>query len=567
MKVSNKAIYISFGVMAAMALYSCVSDEPDRVRPTGNDGVFLEASIEPMNDPYGQETRAEIATGNDQWSYVRFNSSTDTIGFFSTKGNVASGENEPFINAPMVWTGNSGSGTEPSRYRGSFKAVDMDYDIGLIQQEGVQTFVYFPYDKNVLDPGMLLRKRLEDGSTRCIDALEIRDNFVNNDQPILSGTFQHAFAEIMFVRGEGFDNPPEGQERITVVMTQGFSHVKVGPYDFTNHNYWRVFVPVYDASCGMTEEECRRWDAWKGDVYLPNEFVQKEQNAYYCILPTGTSSLNTTVDYIEACDNNGEWHIITSFYLRGEGNKSINPTHRYRMNIVMEGLEAKVYPWRIEPWEDTENITDERNSGINNPQDLLDFITAYNRYNNQTNPDGSRGDESTEKALEQFGNKYTTDGKVGWHFYLNQSFTLQEEGFNLRIENLRDTLDGMRNTLSGLKINNDSGFINEVSEGGCLMNLNITGLTVNNTSQTGGVANIISGGTIQYCNIDGNITVPGQPVGMLAASMTGGTIRGCTFTGILAGARTYNKLFATDPTGGTWEGNNNNYGGIIFTEY
>lgn len=561
----RKALHILACCISAFLIGSCTADEPNRLNWSESDGAVFMASIAPHEDPLAPTSRAMRALGDDQWSYVRFDSPSDIIGFFSTQGNVANGGNAPFLNEPMAWTRSTGSGDENTRWRGIFSGENMDYDVGLIQQEGTKIFVYFPYAEGAMKKGLLLRQEAPDGSIRCVDALQIQ-NFINNNEPTMSGTFQHAFSEIMFTRGNGFDNPPPGKERITVVMSEGYSHARIDDYTGTNHpEYWKVFIPVYNEDCGMTEEQCRRWEAWKGAPYKPNEFTDP-LDAYYCILPTGLSVLNTSVEYIEVYDNLGELHKITSFYLRGENNKSLNPTHQYKLNIVMEGLVPTIYPYSIEPWEEPENITDARNSGINDPGQFIEFLSAYNSYIEKI--DNNRDTSTEETQLAKFGNKYTTDGKVGWHFYLNQSFNVSATfDANFKIVNLRDTIDGMRNTLSGLKINDDSGFIGELSEGGCLMNLNVSGLTVNNEAPTGGLTNLISGGLIQNCNIDGNITAQGYQVGMAAMQMTGGTIRGCSFTGLLAGSSTFRNIFAIQPTNGLWENNNNSFTGIIFTEY
>lgn len=556
--------YIVLVFLAGFMLVGCAGEYPDGLMSSVGDGIFqIEVGISEHEDPNAADTRAMIAQGDDKWSYVRFDSKKDTIGFFSTQGNMADGVSQPFLNEPMVWTQSTGSGEDMTRWRGIFSGVDMDYDLGYIQQEGTKTYVYFPYAVGAMETGLCLRRTADDGSRRCVDALQIQ-SFIKSDNPTMSGTFQHAFAEIMFVRGNGFDKPLPGLDGITVVMSEGYSHAKIIEYPYTNHpDWWMVFQPVYVEGYEISQEDCRRWDAWKGEPYKENEFSEP-QDAYYCILPTGLSTLNTGVEYIEVYDNMGELHKITSFYLRGEGNKSLNPSHKYKMNIVMEGLVPTIYPYGIEPWEDPENITDERNSGINNPTDLQDFIRIYNSY---INPDGSRNSDF-ESQLEKFGNKYTTDGVVGWHFYLNNSFDMNNlpVDYNYRIMNLCDTIDGMRNTLANVTINDNSGFIGNLLDRGCIMNLNLSGLMVNNNSAqySGGLVNEIKGGLIQSCTIDGQVKSSGR-VGMAAALMSGGIIRNSTFRGLLIGSgSSTDHLIAKEPDGGTVESNNNS-SGIFFT--
>lgn len=566
--MNKKGIIYTVTAILVGVLTGCVSDEPDMASGQTTGEGFLEASIDPLGiNPTASGTRAMQAVGSDQWSYVRFDSPTDTIGFYSMMGNVASGTDAPFINEPMVWTRSVLQGNNAdidNRWRGVFSGINMDYDVSLIQTANNKVFVYFPYAIGVGSKGLVLRREAPDGSLRCVDALYIQ-NFVNNNEAILSGSFNHGFSELMITRGNGFDNPPEGCERITVVLNKGFSHAKVAPYEFSGHDdYWVVLTPVYNEDYYLDEQQCRRWDAWRGDDYRPDELTGAIP-AYYCIVPTGLSSLNSVVDYIEIYDNLGELHKVTSFYLRSENNKSCYPGYRYQLKIVMEGLVPTVYPFGIEPWDTPTNITDQRSSGINNPAELLEFVTEYNTY---IMPDGTRRPNYDESKLEKFGDKYVKDGVLtGWHFYLNNSFEVPND-YNLRILNLCDTIDGRRNALSDLKITDYSGFIGEIREGGCLMNFNLKGFTVTNnfgvSGITGGIANSITGGSITGCSIDGFINTPGR-VGMIAGTMTGGSVTGCTFTGLLVGGATANKLIAIEPEGGSIE--NNNTTGLLFTDY
>ena len=571
----NRLLHISLPLVAAAALYSCVSDEPSAGNHLTGPGATFEATIDPVGQIPAGQTRALTAVGADKWSYLRFDSPTDTIGFFSAYGNLnAEGGNGPFTNEPMVWT-RSVEGSTDSRWRGIFSGVNMNYDAGLIQTDNNKTFVYFPYAVGADTKGLRLRRKVaSDNSERCVDALYIMHIADNNDV-VMSGSFTHGFSELMITRGEGFDKPPVGSERITIVLNKGFSHVKVMDYPDNNHpDYWKVLMPVYDpdyeSEGGLTEEQCRRWDAWRGEDYKPNE-LSDYKPAYYCILPTSLSNYRSVVDYIEICDNLGQWHKITSFYLYTSSNKQLQPGQRYDLNVVMEGLVPTIYPYGIHPWDDFTNVTDERGSGVNDPSQFFEFISTYNSY---IRSDGSR-DPQYEEALKKYGDKYVTDGVTGWHFYINNSFdisTVQGPGqnFNYKINNLCDTIDGLRNTLSNIRITDDSGFIGQLSEGGCVKNLDVAGLNVTNSyasdQVTGGLVNIMTGGTITSCNIDGNINSPGL-VGMAVGQMTGGTITGCSFSGLLVGGGTYLNLFGKEPTvSSTWQTGNNS-SGLIFTSY
>lgn len=557
-------IYILFAVTLPLVLACCSGEEPmSGIVPTRGEGILV-ANIDPGASV---ETRSIRAASDDQWSYVRFNSITDTIGFYSAKGNLSGeGGNGPFTNEPMVWERSTGSGDVDSRWRGIFRGVNMNYDVGLIQTENNNTFVYFPYNENAdaSKGGMELRRKGPDGSERCVDALYIL-HIADNQDAVMSGSFIHGFSELMITRGYGFDNPPAGKEDIYVVLDKGYSHVQVADYGYDNHDYWKVLLPVYKEGYKMTQEQCRRWKAWEGDSYKANE-LSDPVPAYYCIVPTSLSNYRSVVDYIEICDNNGTWHKITSFYLYLQNDKRVQPSQRYLLEIVLEGLVPTVYPYGILPWENVTNITEQRNAGISNPSEFAEFVTTYNSY---IKDDGTRNDRY-EEEMKKYGDMYVTDGKKGFHFYINNNLdigTLESIGVNYRINNLCDTIDGLRNTLSNIKLKDTSGFIGNMRDGSCLMNVNVTGLTIDNPSSelnTGGLVDILDDGLITGCNIDGYINTRGK-VGMAAAEMRGGTITGCSFTGLLVGSDTYNRMFAVPPLVDTWKSNNNN--GVIFTEY
>ena len=583
MRYIKNSYCIILAFILSMALGSCVSDDPTLNGLSQEVATFV-ATIDTHDTGSKQnDTRAVRTSIDDQWSYLRFDSSKDTIGFFSLKGNLAGEDgNGPFMNEPMVFTTSDydpSQRDEQLRWRGVFSGVNMDYDLGMIQQAGNKTFVYYPYAVGAMDKGLMLRQKASDGSLRCVDALQIQSGLTGDNQPQMSGTFSHAFSELMMVRGYGFDNPkvPEGSTddpwKITVVLNKGYSHAKIELFEeavpgSNRPEYWYVYVPVYDESCGMTELECRRWEAWRGTDYKENE-LSKALPAYYCILPTGWSTLNSVVDYIELYDNLGVLRKVTSFYLRTTTTKNLYPTHLYRLNIVMEGLVPTIYPYTISEWDNVTNITDARPEGINSTTDFQNFVSTYNSY---INTDGSRNSDK-ETDLERYGTRYEKDGQVSWHFYLNKSLDISTlaENVNYRIFNLCDTLDGVNHFLNNLRINGNSGFIGELRSGACLMNMHFSGLSITNQpdysgAYVGGLVNQMTGGLIYNCNVNARIASPGRSVGMGAAYMTSGQITGCTFTGVLAGGSTYNGgILATEPSGGSWQ-TGNSYSCIAFTE-
>lgn len=580
MHIINK-IYIPLACLLTVAFNSCTVDEPMNMAQGSNGEAIFVAGVGGLNDDSESGTRAKIAQGNDYWSYTRFDNATDTIGFYSLMGNLnADGGNGSFLNEPMVFVRAEGYESQADRlWKGVFRGVNMDYDIGMIHAEGNKTFVYFPYSEFMEDKGKGLRLRKEviyNGvkSYRCIDALYI-GSIDDNTNAVMSGDFNHNFCELRITRGEGFDSPPEGCERITVVTTEPYTHVRVINNPYSNHADWKILEPYYDedntwdwstADKQLTPyEACKRWDTWKGEP-IQTDPLKEPVETNYVIIPTAISNSRSTVEYIEICDNNGLWHKITSFALMNGNDKRANPTYRVPVEVRMEGLIPTIYPYTISEWDDPENITDERSRGINSPSEFYDFLMAYNRYidSNRTN----------ETGLENFGDRSEKDGVVGWHFYLNQDIDMRNiqtdnVEFNYRITELADTLDGLRHSITNLRINNDSGFIGEMTQGSCLRDLEVSGITVTNnyasTQVTGGLVDLMSGGVITGCSVDGNIRTPGI-VGMAVGTMTGGSVTNCTFTGVLSGGSTYNNLFGLVPTGeSSWSGNR--YSGLIFTRY
>lgn len=556
MKTTRIIFFLTY-ILGATALTGCMSDEPSSTLGSGHDVLSLKASIgDKVTDE--SNTRAYIATGFDLWSYARFDDPTDTIGFYSANGNLEAADGM-FTNEPMVYARGSNTGSADNRYYGVFEGVNMNYDVGLIQSENAKTFVYFPYAVGMDTKGLKLRREAADGSIRCVDALYVT-KINDTSDGTLGATFYHNFSELRITRGYGFDNPPD--DRITVVLSEGFSHVKVIDNPWTNHTNWKILQPVYNADCGMTEEECRRWDAWRGADIQRNVF-DGDIPAYYVILPTGISSSRSVVDYIEICDNNGTWHKISSFYLLTANDKRLNPNDRYPIHIVLENLVPTIYPYTVEPWAENTTIQDNRTSGINSAVDFSNFILDYNRYMEYNR------DPNYEGRLATYGDKYTTDGVVGWHFYINHPFDMASLTLdNYRITELQDTLDGLRNKVSNLRLNNNSGFIGTLKSGGCLMNFETNGLYVSNpesVNPTGGLVGTMNGGLISNCVIDGQVHAPG-PVGLGVGSMSAGTIKGSIFSGILVGGSSYNNLFGVQPTGGVWN-TGNNFSGIFFTPY
>ena len=552
--------YIFLGLALISMLSACTDRLSDAPQDDGKKG-FLVATIAGSGSA---ETRAKISS-DDRWSYTRFDNPEDKIGFYSLEGNL-DGENGngPFVNAPMAYTkGEAGSRDEDKSWKSYFDFEgNVHYDAGLINNSKSQTFVYYPYTPEMKDKGMVLRRKV-DGSYRCVDALAIASINISEGGS-MSGTFSHTFSEIVILRGYGFDAPPKDKETIKVVTTLPYSHAQVVDNTNTGHNDWKILKPVYDPDypslSGLSEQDCREWEAWDGAPYAENG---KEIPAKYVIIPTAISGDRSTVNYVELYDNTGTLHKVTTFGLMNNDSKRVSPNERYWLTVQLEGLVPTIYPFAITPWAEETRYTEQRATGINTASEFSDFVVKYNKYN-----DFNRLSEY-EKDLETFGDKYVVDGNVTWHFYINNDIdlsTLEVDHFN--IGTLRDIIDGRTKTLYGLK--SDKAFITELQSKGCIRNLNVAGLSVTNdrAEPTGGLINRMSGGLVEGCSVHGFINANGA-AGLAAGQFTAGTISNCSFSGLVVGASSYKDkgLVGIPPSEGFMEGmlKGVNYSGLLFT--
>ena len=519
-------IYKLAGLAAVLLPVACSDGFPDLAPGRAADEILV-AGIAGSD---GAGTRVVQSYIDDYWSYTRFSDPSDVIGFYSLYGNLddASG-NGPFYNAPMAFTRGE-EGREDRYWRGVFRPLDMNCDVTLIKNDARSTFVYFPYSERMEEEGLELR-RMVDGIYRCVDALAI-SKIADDNEAVMSGSFNHTFSEIILIRGYGFDKPTP-DDHITVVTTEPYSHAKVvdNTNDPTVHPEWKILKPVYNASYRLSEQECREWKAWDG---APADGLP----AKYVIIPTAISGDRSTVNYVELYDNNGTLHRVTTFGLMNADSKRVSPSERYWLTIKLEGLEPTIYPFAITPWEEAASYTEQRARGINTAEEFLSFVTAYNTYNERGRGIGY------EEGLKNFGDRYevSENGNVDvrWHFHINNDFDLSTLTVsNLNIPVLCDTLDGRTNTLSGIRAN--KAFITELQHQGCIRNLDITGLNVTgSTDLTGGLVNRMTGGLITGCSVDGFVNAGGA-AGLAVGQFDAGTISNCSFSGLVVGASSYGE--------------------------
>ena len=556
----NKRRYI-LSLLLGLAAVSCTVDDSGR-QAHSDEGypLVLYASISGTGNAV---VRASRITIHDEWSYSGFEGN-DVMGFYSSGGDWAADNGQgAFFNLKLTFDGERFSDEDGNTFSPSYMS-------------GSQVFMYFPYSGTMNDSGLKLRQEEPDdddsGKTteRCIDFLSSYEITLQDSQKALYGTFEHAFSELIIMRGEGFDKPPvyrndeDGVDygRITAVLDAGYTHIRVDiPTDGTT---WPctpklVFVPENQGLSDAKEEEARRWNAWHGGNYSITDKDEDGQEAWYVILPT-LQGARTSVEYIELYDNEGYLKQIKSLNL-SNNTKFLEPGWRYPMEIIMKDLVPTVNPFKIVPWNDEVDLTDQRKRGINNPTEFENFVRDYNAYL------ASPGQPEIIDALFKYGDALVDEEENrSWHFYLLSDLDLSHislsENSACILSRFDDIIDGLSTTfVNGKFINHTiSGlsktFIGEMTENSSVQNLDFISPDVKNSDQStepaGIIANTMTHASVINCNIDdGTLFNPGGPAGMVVGKMTDGKIENCTLTGFLIARSMANKIAGEvygDPT-------------------
>ena len=538
----NKRIHILSFLIGLLAVSCYVEDPGGPARSEEPVPLVLYASISGTGSA---TTRASRITIHDKWSYSGFEGN-DVMGFYSSGGDWAAdnGKGE-FNNRKLTYDGERFTDEEGATFSPS-------------NMSGSQIFMYFPYCETMNDPGFELRDNTSD-TIRCIDFLSSDRITLQGSSSALYGTFEHAFSELIIMRGEGFDNPPLYRNeadntdygRITAVLNAGFTHIKVDLN--TEDDSWRcspelVFVP---SSAELSEEDrikeelkARRWNAWKGGNFSITGLDEDGREAWYVIVPTLKGS-RTWVDYIELYDNEGYLKQITSLNL-SNNTKYLEPGWRYPMEITMKDLIPTVNPFRIVPWNEYVDLTDQRMRGIGDATEFSNWMLAYNAYL------AERNDQDKIDALFKYGDELIdAEGNRSWHFYLLSDLDLSGLSLSESSDNIllhfEDILDGLSTTfVNGKFINHrisglSKTFIGELTGNGSVQNIDFVAPEVRHDDSTvpaGIIANRMVGTSVINCNIDnGTMYNPGGPAGMVVGEMTGGRVENCTLSGlIVAGA-------------------------------
>ena len=303
-KIQNILYQISLSLSLLLLVISCSNDEPTQM-PSDLMPLSINMRIEGSGSA---TTRVVTTTTDDQWSITDFTPG-DKMGLYASGGNwLENGnQNTPFNNEELIYNGDS-----------QFNSPEGMTAFSPSGMKGNEVYMYFPYCEEMSTTGLELRKMAPDNSIRCLDFLSAStltmDGYLGGTHTALFGTFQHSFSELIIMRGEGFDNPPESTantdySRITAVINTGVTHIKV---NFSMENGWSC-VPelVYQENSNFvnSEREAKEWDAWKGGNYGITQLDPEGKEAWYVIVPTLKSN-RSIVEYIELYNNDGQFHLF-----------------------------------------------------------------------------------------------------------------------------------------------------------------------------------------------------------------------------------------------------------------
>lgn len=573
-----KIIYIFLLTAATVLLLaSCVNNDiPDGGSGLGGAPLPLVISADISGT---KATRAETnETGTaDEWSYVDFTEG-DAMGFFASGGKFTEGNygEAPFDNQELIYTGGTGGSNFRDPSGVSFSPSHMN---------GNEIYMYFPYTPTITDEGGFKLRTLQDhdgeklDTARCIDFLSTRHldiMDVTGDRPALYGEFQHTFAELIIMRGEGFDNPPKisddiNEWEIKAVLNTPVTGIRA---DVSTEDGWSCTPRlVYDPNSGLSDAEAREWQAWLGANFYKTQEDKIGQTAWYVIVPTiGCQAQyvaprpgeRTRVEYIELYDNDGNLQRVSSLLLSNGTSKYVDGGWRYPMEVTMKELVPTANPCQIVPWNGDVDLTDERKRGINDKTEFEGWVKAYNAYIDEDN-------ETNTNALLKYGDLYINEDETkSWHFYVLSDIDLSDfETGKPVVPLLKDILDGQSTVFTNGRFQNHfitglkSPLIGVLEgEDAVVQNFNFDNPYVTygeaNDTPLGIIANIMEeGSAVNNCRvISGTLYNPAGAGGMVAGSITNSSITNCTLSGFLISSSTVDNIVGVNYGG--YDNQNNN---------
>ena len=559
MRIKHHISSFAATVTAAVSLAACSVEEPADISDSDVTVLKVNARIENMSAPH---TRADIPLGKDGWTISGFQAG-DILGFYSEHGNrLVNNGLGGFSNLPLTNT----DGTT------QFQSPDNE-QISPSYMSATAVYMYFPYTAGMpgtngypaTSPGLELR-RLQPGDDsnilKCVDFLT--DSGIDASNLAvgqLTGTFQHEFSQLIIMRGEGFDSPPEGDRYkvINIVMKEPYTHVRVNE----TASPWGCQPELYNqpgyVPAGLTAAnfDARRWQAWQGGNYSVTQEDTIGVEAWYVVLPTiGKGDNRTTVDYIEIYDNEGVLQKVSSIKLADVDSiptKMLDSSWRYPLLVSMKELVPTVTPYPIVPWEGDFDISNERGRGIRNEFDFNQWKGYYASY---------LKDGAYENQLLDYGDKIVdAEGNfLYWHFYLLGNLELTDQTYGSLGDNTSAVIPVMKDILDGVNMNvlennmhpnySVTGLtlplVGNMSGNGALQNMDfVSPYVVSQTDEPAGIlvttmapetgATVMSGGTIDNCNIEMGTLLNNGEAGIIAGSATDAIIKNCNVSGYIQG--------------------------------
>lgn len=498
-----------------------------------------------LNDLEVYGTRA-TRNSYDGWSIATF-SDNDVVGMYSLAGRQNPDSLEDFSlpvwNEEMYFEGRTGN-----NYRFGNSEITLDPP----KVSGQYSWLYYPYLKEMPDPnvykptdlikGIDLRVNVADTSSatgyieKCQDIMSTSSSYITLTEGVLKPSFKHYCVNLVLQRGAGFKNAEDKQ--VWVVMRNPYTDIRVTRQQYTNgmgqFQYTLQYLPeegeevmgkIWNDQPSFNVNKYAVWQAWNGQPY-------KGMESQYVMIPPAE------VMFILIQDDYKKWHTVTDFYLSGTGSKSGSSGYRYVLNIALEGLDVVVRPVTVENWDEELTITDNRTTGIHDPGEYVEWVTAYNTY-----VKNERKGEDIIKMLRNFGDGIQYGERMDWTFYINNDIDFENSGELPMISSLEDILEGS-STYTNYTLSNVKGdLIDKMSSTGILRALDFKGLYVvqpnGKNTPFGALANEIDHGMIENVNINNGVVIGNGVTGMLAGTITNGTIKNCTFSGDVIGEKSY----------------------------
>lgn len=575
MKVNIRHI-ISAGIAFLVFLSACSREDDWAGIPQGSGYLQIEGEIVGAGVA---GTRANPLE-NLGLSYASFKVG-DKIGFFSfheegcqsgddQSSHTHNGDDKDYLKNELLTYTN---------VMGSMKFTSTTVENVALNKLGL-TFAYYPYTNYASEDGKDLSKGPEgyvkyvktsnkesyeklDGNDYYLnifrengtDDIEFEDLLAASKEQYfnINYKFEHQFSMLLFYLGEGFDPETDGNENLTVHLTEKVigAHLTRGwKGGWPNFTFEVDKVPMDKAD--QYKYGASQFIARKIEKYILPD-TEDEKTVYPIILPPGVE-----IDYIEVKDISGMVQKVKPTEEAFTDSKG-NPTgllagKMYPLTIKMTGITPTIYPHAIIDWNVQAPIEVKELPGIYNAGQFTDWLKLYNQYVSQLQ-NQSLPPEVSEK-FEKYG-EWNADEET-WTFYLRDnidcSSIVASDGHGALIKELpaHVILDGRNNILNGLMLNfekttptdNMIGMIGEIN-GGTLKSVRVEFVTVRNMHKdipSGCIAAKISSGTVTGCTVRNAVMISrdNRKAGVLAGIITGGMVNECKFHGsIQADVREY----------------------------